>query len=96
MFEATESYWGYLGYTYAVAGRHRDARKLLATHPEGPGQRMLIHAGLGEREEAYQALLQLAERNPWRALTWMRRPEMSILHGDPRLVAIRARLGLDK
>ena len=30
----------------------------------------------------------------WRVATWMNRPEMKILRGDPRFQAIRQRLGL--
>jgi serine/threonine-protein kinase len=85
IFEGEPRYWGYLGYTYAVMGRHEDARRVLDANPDAPAQRMLIFAGLGEREHAYGELARLAVRNPWRAATWVRRPEMAVLRGDPRV-----------
>ena len=53
---------------------------------------MLPYAGLGDRERAFDALRKLAAVDPWRAVTWMQRPEMTLLRGDPRYNEIRTQL----
>jgi hypothetical protein len=55
---------------------------------------MLIYAGLGDKDRAFEALSRTAEINWWRAATWMRRPEMALLRGDPRIVALKKELRL--
>jgi serine/threonine-protein kinase len=94
IFKEDDRRWGYLGYTYAVMGRRADAEALLATRPYRPTMHMMIYAGLGDRDRAFDELTRLVDVNPWRAATWMIRPEIAILHRDPRLNIIRKRLGL--
>ena len=55
---------------------------------------MLIYAGLGDKDRSFEGLTQTAEINWWRAATWMHRPEMVLLRDDPRMPALRKRLGL--
>ena len=55
---------------------------------------MLIYAGLGDKDRAFQALERMAAVNWWRAATWMMRPEMAVLRGDPRVADLRERLGV--
>jgi hypothetical protein len=55
---------------------------------------MLVYGGLGDRERAFDALERMAALNWWRAATWMTRPEVAILRGDPRVAELRRRLGL--
>ena len=57
---------------------------------------MLIYAGLNDKERAFEALdrAMAMKFSTWRVATWMNRPEMAILLGDPRYQAIRLRLGL--
>jgi hypothetical protein len=43
---------------------------------------------------AFDALVRTAEINWWRAATWLHRPEMALLRGDPRMPALRRKLGL--
>ena len=94
IFSGKPAYYGYLGYLYAVTGRGGEAETLAAAHPESPARQMLIYGGLGDRDRAYEALERAAAANPWRAATWMYRPEMAILRGDPRVAALRKRIGL--
>jgi tetratricopeptide (TPR) repeat protein len=94
IFESRPALFGYLGYLYAVTGRRDEAEALAAAHPESPPRQMLIYAGLGDKDRAYEALERAAAVHPWRAATWMYRPEMKILRGDARVAALRKRLGL--
>ena len=84
----------FLGYLYAVTGRRDEAEALAAGFP--PARRFWIYAGLGDKDRAFEALDRAVTINPrsWRVATWMIRPEMKILRGDPRFQAIRRRLGL--
>jgi serine/threonine protein kinase len=86
--------WGYSGYVLAVSGRRAEAEALAAAHPESPSRQMLIYGGLGDKERALDALERAAQANWWRGATWMRRPEVAVLQGDPRLAALAARMGL--
>ncbi len=90
----SEGNWGYIGYLYAVTGRRAEAEALAAKHPSAEARRMLIYAGLGDKDRAFQALERTVEINWWRAATWMVRPEMAVLHGDARVAELRTRLGL--
>jgi TolB-like protein/Tfp pilus assembly protein PilF len=87
IYAAQPSYWAYLGYAYAVMGRRDDAEALAASHDDPRGL-MLIYSGLGETERAIQALQQLAAVNPWRAASWLHRPEMAPIRSDPRVAPI--------
>jgi TolB-like protein len=84
--------WGYRAYVLALMGRHDEARALLTANPRVDMRHVLVHAGLGELERAFQALEQAAALDPWRAVTHMRRPEMALLHGDRRYETIRQQL----
>jgi Flp pilus assembly protein TadD len=82
------SYLGGLGWAYANAGRKADARSVLAGLCEMRKQRYvtatnmaLIHAGLGEKEEALGWLEQgFEERAAW----------MVYLNTDPRYDSLRS------
>ena len=95
IFAANPNYWAYLGYAYGVMGRRAEAEALAAAHPDDPRGQMMIYSALGDRDRAIDALERLASRNPWRAATWLHRPEMAPIRSDPRVGAIKARLGLD-
>ena len=82
----------YRAYALAVMDRPAEARALLARHPEWEARHMLAYAGLGDRERAFDALRALEALDPWRAVTWMQRPEMVQLRSDPRYDEIRTRL----
>jgi hypothetical protein len=50
---------------------------------------LLIYCGLGDKERAFDALGRIVATNPWRAATWMMRPEVKFLRDDPRFEEIR-------
>ena len=84
----------FLGHLFAVTGRRDEAEALAAGFP--PARSFYIYAGLGDKDRAFEALDRAVTINPrsWRVATWINRPEMKILRGDPRFQAIRRRLGL--
>ena len=84
--------WGYRGYILALLGRRAEAEALLAANPNIDARHMLVHAGLGNRDPAFDALERAAASAPWRTVMWMQRKEMALLHGDPRYESIRKRL----
>ena len=85
---------GYAGYLLAVSGRRAEAEALIAEQPDSPSRTMLTYAGLGDKDGAYNALVRIAEINWWRAATWLHRPEMALLRGDPRMAELKKKLGL--
>jgi len=86
---------GFLGFAFARAGHREEAQKLEAeTPPVNPFNHALIFAGLGDKDRAFEALDRAAAGGPFRigrALSW---PELSLLRGDPRVTALRKRVGL--
>jgi serine/threonine-protein kinase len=83
----------YLGYAYGRAGRREDVEKLAAVS-HGALQQVLIHAGLGDRERTLQALDSMAELGPVRVGLTLALPELGFLRGDPRVKALRGKVGL--
>jgi tetratricopeptide (TPR) repeat protein len=84
----------YLAYAFVKAGRRSDAQRLAIDNADYPYRATLIYAALGDRDRAFEALAQTAEREPQRIpllLTW---PEMAPLRGDPRFSAVGKRFGL--
>jgi TolB-like protein/Flp pilus assembly protein TadD len=85
---------GQLGYAYARAGRHEEAEKLAAALPD-PFQRALIFAGLGDKNRTFEALDRAAVTGPVRiGRDVLNRPEFALLRGDPRVKALRKKVGL--
>lgn len=92
VFEENQSGAGYVGYVYAVTGRRAEAEAIAARASAPARQQLLIYGGLGDKDRAFEALERLVTENPWRAATWMMRPEVKILRDDPRFAEIRRRL----
>jgi tetratricopeptide (TPR) repeat protein len=86
--------YGYLGYAYAIAGRRAEAEAQLAKNAGLPHQQATIYGGLGDKDHAFEAIEQLAAMNPQRALSWLSRPELALLRGDPRVAALRRKFGV--
>ncbi len=90
-----------LGHIYAGAGRTQDARKVLRQLRELSRQRYvsaydiaLLHAGLGEKEEAFRWLLKVEQdRSEWFAVVNVD-PRLEGLHSDPRFASILRSVGL--
>jgi TolB-like protein/Tfp pilus assembly protein PilF len=83
---------GYLGYAYARAGRREEAEKLAIDL--SPLQQAVIFAGLGDKERALEALDRMAAVGPVRMGSILSLPELALLRGDPRLKALRRKVGL--
>jgi TolB-like protein len=82
----------YLGYAYARSGRREEAERLamgLSQH-----QRAVIFAGLGDKERTLEALDRVAGVGPVRMGWILSNPELALLRGDPRLKALRKKVGL--
>ena len=84
----------HVGYAYARTGRREEAEKLAAASPQGPFPQAVIFAGLGDKDRTMDALERMAVLGPiriGRALTF---PEFAFLRGDPRVRALRKKVGL--
>jgi tetratricopeptide (TPR) repeat protein len=83
--------WAYLGYAYARAGRRADAEKMLASSP--PQNQAVIFAGLGDKDRAFEALDRAVAAGPSRLGRELTYPEYALLRGDPRVKALRKKVG---
>ncbi len=87
--------WGELGYAYARAGRREDAGDVAASVPtRNPFNRALIFAGLGDKDRTFEALDLAAAGGPFRVGRMLGYPEFALLRGDPRIQALRKKVGL--
>lgn len=90
-----------LGYTYAIAGRRAAAHEILdqlTTLAESsyvsPFNMAIIHAGLGDKDEAF-AWLEKAFEQRSRSVAWLNvTKEVEDLRSDPRFEALVHRIGL--
>jgi TolB-like protein/Flp pilus assembly protein TadD len=92
--------WGFLAYAYAKAGRRADADKLTADaptlypHNRGGFQYALAFAGLGDREQTLAQLERMVNLGPVRLGRDLTYPEFALVRGDPRVKALRKKVGL--
>jgi len=84
---------GFLGYAYARAGRREEAERMAAVS-NFPNEQALIFVGLGNKERALEALGRMALLGPQSIGVDLNYQEYSLLRGDPRLKAIRNKVGL--
>jgi tetratricopeptide (TPR) repeat protein len=82
------------GYSYAVVGRRADAEAAVARRKDFPGALVLIHAGLGNIDLAFEALERFAAEKDPRVGSYLTFPELSVLRAHPRMPALRRTLGL--
>ena len=85
---------GYLGYAYALTGRREEAKKLVVDL--SPIRQAPIFAGLGDKERTLEALDRSAQLGPFRIGSVLTYPELALIRGDPRLKALRKKVGLPK
>jgi TolB-like protein len=91
---ATVSNRGYLGYAYAKAGRREDAEKVAADIAPNPFNQALVFAGLGDRDRTLDALERMDVLGPVRIGRTLTFPEFAFVRGDPRVKALRKKVGL--
>jgi TolB-like protein len=84
---------GLLGYAYALAGRREEAEKVAALQPR-PFEQAEIFVALGDKDRAFEALERAIPLGPVRIGRNLTHPELAPLRGDPRLKALRKRVGL--
>jgi TolB-like protein len=85
---------GYLGYAYGRAGRREDAEKVAAEVSSRPFNQALTFAGLGDKDRTFEALGRMAPLGPIRMGRALTLPEFALLRGDPRVKALRKKVGL--
>jgi len=85
---------GYLGFAYARAGRREEAGKVADAVSPNPFNQALVYAGLGDKDRTLEALDRLAAFGPVRVGRALNIPELALLRGDPRLKALRKKVGL--
>jgi tetratricopeptide (TPR) repeat protein len=88
---------GELGYAYARTGRRDRAEQLAAATPSiNPFNKALIYAGLGDKDRTFAALDLAVASGPFRIGRALTYPEFALLKGDPRVSALRKKVGLPK
>ena len=84
---------GFLGYAYARSGRREEAEKLAAA-TTNPYMQVLIFAGLCDKDRTLEALDRMATLGALRVGRTLTYPELALLRGDPRVKALRKKVGL--
>jgi hypothetical protein len=84
--------WGELGHAYLRPGRREDAERPAAL--QNPFNRAVIFAGLGDTDRTLEALHLAAAGGPFRIGRAFTSPEFALLRGDPRVKALRKKVGL--
>jgi adenylate cyclase len=83
-----------LGVAYAKAGRREDAERVAAIVPR-PLERAAIFAALGDKGRTFEALDRAVPLGPIRiGRDVLIAPGFAFLRGDPRLMALRRKVGL--
>ena len=84
----------WLGYAYGRAGRREEAEKLAGVERGRFLQRVLVYAGLGDKERTLEALDRMTVLGPVRLGRTLTVPELAFLRGDARLKALRKKVSL--
>lgn len=84
----------YLGYAYGRAGRRADAEKLAVEIAPNAFSQAIIYAGLGDKDRTLEALDRVAGLGAVRVGMALNSPEFALLRGDPRVEALRKKVGL--
>ncbi len=83
----------FLGHALGRAGRRDEAEKLAAS-TTNPLTQALIFAGLGDKERTFEALDRMTVLGPVRIGRDLNFPELDLIRGDPRVKALRKKVGL--
>jgi serine/threonine-protein kinase len=84
---------GVKGWIYAVTGRRAEAEEIAARFDFLPPRQAEIYGLLGDKDRAFEALEKVAILNAGRAGVLLAQPELASLRGDPRVAALRRKLG---
>ena len=91
----------YRAHAYVLTGRRAEAEKLVADEHEllartkgSPYRLAVIYAALGDKDRTLAALEEMTVVEPHRVGFVLMAPEMTLLHGDLRLAALRKRFNL--
>jgi len=84
----------YLGYAYGRAGRREEAEKLAVAVAPNAFSQAIIFAGLGDKDRTLEALDRVAELGAVRIGRALNSPEFALVRDDPRVKALRKRVGL--
>jgi hypothetical protein len=76
------------------AGRRDETEKYAASVARNPFQQALTFAGLGDKARTLGALDHMTMLGPFRIGRALTFPEFALLRGDPRLKALRRKVGL--
>jgi Tfp pilus assembly protein PilF len=98
-----EGIWlSYVGYVYAVAGRRTEAQNMLTrlnvfskSNYVPPSCRMLVYAGLGDKEEAFKWAERMFEEQDFGVLVLKVSPVFDSLRTDPRYTLLLRRAKLN-
>jgi tetratricopeptide (TPR) repeat protein len=85
---------GVLGAAYVRAGRRNDAERLAAESAFNPFNQARIYAALGDKDRTFEALDRASVAGPFRIGRALTFPSYALLKGDPRLKALRKKVGL--
>ena len=78
----------------ARSGRREEAEKLAIDLSPRPFLQAVIFAGFGDKERTLEALDRMTVVGPVRMGSILSQPELALLRGDPRLKALRKKVGL--
>jgi len=84
----------YLGYAYGRAGRRDEAEKIAAAVAPNAFSQALVYAGLGDKDRTLEALDRVTPLGAVRIGRALHSPEFALLRGDPRVKALRKKVGL--
>ena len=84
----------HLGYAYGRAGRREEAEKFAAAAAPNAFRQALTFAGLGDKDRTLEALDRVAVLGGARIGRALNSPEFALLRGDPRVKALRKKVGL--
>ena len=99
LWNSTNTWERWLARAYRMTGRQKDVERLVAenrreTDDLAQYHRALIYAGLGDKDQTFEALDRTADLRPDRAAAILPTPEMTFLVGDSRYEALKKKLKL--
>jgi tetratricopeptide (TPR) repeat protein len=85
---------GYLAYAYGLLGRRADAQEIIEADWRNPYHQALAYIGIGDKDQAIEALRRMAASGPVRIGLALAVPELDSIRNDPRIKALRKEVGL--